>query len=122
MRNNFLLLALLAVAGATGCTPREQQRAVDTAEKTLDKAGNAATKALDKTTDVVSDVSVTGAIKARYAATRGVPATAIDVTTKNNVVTLTGKVQNAAQRNEAIRIAKATPGAKQVINKLTVGK
>ena len=105
-----------------GCTPTEQQRAANTAEKSLDTAGDVAAKTLDKTTRVVSDVSITGTIKARYAATKGVPAASIDVTTKNGVVTLAGKVPSAYARSLAVQIAESSPGVKNVNNKIAVGK
>jgi len=105
-----------------GCTPREQQKAANTAEKGLDKAGNVAVKALDKGAKVVTDASITAAVKTRYAATTGVPAATIDVTTQNHIVTLTGKVPNQYSRNLAIQIAKSTVGVKKVVPRLKIAK
>src|SRR6185436_382637 len=44
----------------------------------------------------------------------------IDVDTKDNVVTLSGKVRSAAERTEAVRLARTTTGVKSVVNKLVV--
>jgi osmotically-inducible protein OsmY len=44
----------------------------------------------------------------------------IDVDTKDNVVTLTGTVSSAAEKAEAIRLAKTTTGVKSVVDKLVV--
>ena len=38
------------------------------------------------------------------------------------MVTLTGKVGSAAERQQALSLAKSTDGVKQVIDKLTIGK
>src|SRR5436190_1239035 len=40
--------------------------------------------------------------------------------TKDNVVTLTGTVNSAAEKTEALRLAKNTTGVKRVIDKLTI--
>ena len=45
----------------------------------------------------------------------------INVTTTGGVVTLTGKVGSAAERQQALSLAKSTDGVKQVIDKLTIG-
>jgi osmotically-inducible protein OsmY len=42
------------------------------------------------------------------------------VDTKDNVVTLTGPVHSAAEKAEAVRLAKTTTGVKSVIDKLTI--
>ena len=44
----------------------------------------------------------------------------IDVDTKDNVVTLTGNVKSAAEKAEAIRLAKTTKGVSRVVDKLTI--
>jgi hyperosmotically inducible protein len=122
----WLLSGVLAVAlgGAFlgGCTPAEQQQAADKTENGLNEAGRAATNALDQTTRVVSDVSITGTIKGKMLATKGLPTDTIDVTTKNNIVTLTGRVQTAQQKQLAGQVAQNTPGAQKVVNQLAVQK
>jgi osmotically-inducible protein OsmY len=64
-----------------------------------------ATNVVDKTTRVISDVSITGAVKAKILATKSLTGTAIDVTTRKGVVTLAGTVKNAAQKSAATRLA-----------------
>ena len=44
----------------------------------------------------------------------------IDVDTKDNVVTLTGTVHSAAEKTEAVRLAKTTTGVKSVVDNLTM--
>ncbi len=120
----FLGVLAVALGGAFlgGCTPAEQQQAVNTTEKGLNKAGNVATKAVDKTTRVVSDVSISGTIKAKILATKGLPASTIDVTTKNGIVTLNGRVQKAQQKQLAGQVAQHSPGVTKVVNQLAVQK
>ena len=115
-----LFVAILTTAVLTGCTQAEQQQAANTTERGLNEAGEVATNAIDKTTRVVSDVSITATIKGKMLATKGLPTGTIDVTTKNNVVTLAGSVQTAQQKQLAGQVAQHSPGVKQVVNKLAI--
>lgn len=114
--------SVFALCVFAGCSPQEQKEAANSAEKGLDNAGNAVSKGLDRAADVISDASLTGTVKTKLAATKGISATDIDVTTVNNVVTLQGKVPTAAAKNLAGQLAKDTPNVKGVNNKLVVGK
>ncbi|HEX8235980.1 MAG TPA: BON domain-containing protein [Abditibacteriaceae bacterium] len=119
----FAVLACVLFGGfLSGCTQAEQQTAAATTEKGLNEAGQAAANALDQTTRVVSDVSITGTIKGKILATKSLPASTIDVTTKNNIVTLTGSVQTAQQKQLAGEVAQNSPGVKKIINQLKVQK
>jgi osmotically-inducible protein OsmY len=111
-----------ALIFATGCTHQEQQQVANTTVTALDKAGNAATNALDTTADVISDVSITGTVKTKIVSTKSLPAGKIDVSTKDNIVALDGTVQNAAQKNLAGQLARDTPGVKGVTNRLIISK
>jgi hyperosmotically inducible periplasmic protein len=70
--------------------------------------------------DAVADAATTAAVKTKLLGDTKVAGLNIDVDTKDNVVTLTGKVKSAAERTEAVRLARTTTGVKNVINKLTV--
>jgi len=92
-------------------------------EKTKDVAQDAAGKTKDaaiKTKDVTADASTTAAVKTKLLGDTKVGGLKIDVDTKDNVVTLTGTVNSAEEKAEAIRLAKTTTGVKRVIDKLTV--
>ena len=69
---------------------------------------------------MTADASITAAVKTKFLGDPKVGGLKIDVDTKDNVVTLTGTVKNAAERDEAIRLAKNTTGVKSVVNKLIV--
>src|SRR5436190_296263 len=62
----------------------------------------------------------TAAVKTKLLGDTKVSGMKIDVDTKDNVVTLTGTVNSAAEKTEALRLAKNTTGVKRVIDKLTI--
>ena len=70
--------------------------------------------------DAAADAATTAAVKTKLLADTKVGGLAIDVDTKDNVVTLTGKVRSAAERTEALRLARTTTGVKDVVSKLVV--
>jgi hyperosmotically inducible protein len=88
-------------------------QAVDTAKE---KTKAAATK----TGEVLSDAEITTAVKTKLLADKTVGGLKIDVDTNNGVVTLTGPVKSAAERTQALRLARETKGVKHVDNKLTL--
>src|SRR6185295_10450514 len=84
------------------------------------KAGEATKDAAVKSEDKTADVATTAAVKTKLLGDTKVGGLKIDVDTKDNVVTLTGTVNSAEEKAEAIRLAKNTTGVKRVIDKLTV--
>jgi osmotically-inducible protein OsmY len=93
------------------------------AEKTGDaakKVGEATKDAAIKTKDVTADASTTAAVKTKLLGDTKVGGLMIDVDTKDNVVTLSGTVHSAAEKAEAVRLARTTTGVKRVIDKLTI--
>lgn len=67
-----------------------------------------------------SDAGITTAVKSKLAADDMVKAYKVDVDTQNKVVTLSGDVETAAQRDHAIMIARNTEGVSEVIDRLRV--
>ena len=90
--------------------------AAQAVEKTKEKTKAAASK----TGEVLSDAEITTAVKTKLLADKTVAGLKIDVDTNDGVVTLTGPVKTAAERNQALRLARATRGVKHVDNKLTL--
>src|SRR5205085_2268708 len=79
------------------------------------------TKAAAKATgDNITDAAITTAVKTKFLADSKVSGLNINVDTNNHVVTLTGPVHSAAEKAEAIRLAKTTSGVNRVVSKLTV--
>ena len=95
----------------------------DAAKATKDKTKEAAKQTKEKTVDAkeaTTDASITGAVKSKLLGDTKVGGLDINVDTKDNVVTLTGKVHSAAEKNEAVRLARTTTGVKRVVDHLTI--
>jgi hyperosmotically inducible protein len=67
-----------------------------------------------------TDAGITTAVKSKLAADDTVKAYQVDVDTNNKVVTLSGEVETAAQRDHAVMIARNTDGVADVIDQLVV--
>ena len=67
-----------------------------------------------------TDAGITTAVKSKMAADDTVKAYQIDVDTSNKVVTLRGEVETAAQKDQAVMIARNTDGVRDVIDQLRV--
>jgi osmotically-inducible protein OsmY len=80
------------------------------------KTEHAATQAANS----VSDASITPAVKTRLTADKTVGGLKIDVDTNHGVVTLSGPVRSAAERSQAVRLARNTKGVTRVVDNLTI--
>jgi len=90
------------------------------AAQAVDTAKEKTKAAASKTGQVLSDAEITTAVKTKLLADKTVGGLKIDVDTSDGVVTLTGPVKSAAERNQALRLARQTKGVKSVTNKLTL--
>jgi hyperosmotically inducible periplasmic protein len=97
-------------------TKESAAKVKDASKKGAETTQDAAIKAKD----VTADASITSAVKTKLLADPQVGGLAIDVDTKDNIVTLTGTVKTAAEKAEAVRLAKTTTGVKSVVDKLTI--
>lgn len=77
-------------------------------------------EAANRASAVLSEGAITAKIKSKMALDDLVQARSIDVTTSGQVVTLSGQVRSAAERDRAVQLAKETAGVTQVVDKLTV--
>ena len=69
-----------------------------------------------------TDAGITTAVKSKLAADDTVKAYQVNVTTDHKVVTLSGNVETAAQKEHAVTIARNTDGVADVIDQLQVGR
>jgi hyperosmotically inducible protein len=69
-----------------------------------------------------TDAGITTNVKTKLAADDTVKAYQMDVDTRNGVVTLTGEVESAAEKEVAIRIARDTEGVRDVIDQIRIGE
>jgi hyperosmotically inducible periplasmic protein len=69
-----------------------------------------------------NDATITASIKTKFLADTDIGGLQIDVDTTDGVVTLTGNVKTAAEKAQAIRIARETDGVKSVEDRLKIGQ
>jgi hyperosmotically inducible periplasmic protein len=69
-----------------------------------------------------TDAGITTNVKTKLAADDTVKAYQVDVDTRNGVVTLSGTVENAAAKDQAIQIARGTDGVRDVIDQIRVNE
>ncbi|HKT32569.1 MAG TPA: BON domain-containing protein [Gammaproteobacteria bacterium] len=67
------------------------------------------------------DSYLTSVVKAKLLGDTGLKAFHIHVTTRQQVVTLTGTVPNAALRDEAVQVARSVGGVKGVVDNIQIG-
>lgn len=68
----------------------------------------------------LDDATITTKVKSKFLGDTDVPGLKIDVDTKMGVVTLTGTVKSAAEKQRAVELAKATDGVKSVVDRIKV--
>jgi osmotically-inducible protein OsmY len=95
-------------------TEKAKQVGADVGAKTAEAANRAGV--------VLSEGALTAKIKSKMALDDLVQARSIDVTTSGHVVTLSGSVRSAAERDRAVQLAKETAGVTQVVDRLTVAR
>ena len=130
----LLLLAIVGIGGIAAfnywsengwpvrpsATSLEAQIAKQQAARIAAQAAARANEAAGKVGDTVSDSTLTAKIKSKMVLDDEVKARGIDVDTSGTVVTLTGVVRSAGERDRAVRLARETKGVTRVIDKLRV--
>ncbi|HKQ22960.1 MAG TPA: BON domain-containing protein [Burkholderiales bacterium] len=96
------IFASILVFGVAGCASDHDRRGVS------------------DTGAVVSDSWITTKVKSDLAVEKDVDATDIGVHTYEGVVTLSGDVDNQAEADKAVRVAKEIKGVKSVVNNMHV--
>ena len=102
--------------GTSGTTAGQRERAREVGANIGEKVAAGATAA----ERAIANGQVTAKIKAKMALDDSIRASAIDVDTDGTVVTLSGKVDSAAQRERAVRLARETAGVTSVVDHLQV--
>ena len=82
----------------------------------------ATASAMNKAGDATVDAAITGKVKTKLLADPDVKGLAIDVDTKDGVVSLSGMVPTKAESDRAEQMARDSAGVKSVVNHLRVGK
>ena len=118
-----VMLMTAGVATAQTATEKTKTAAKKTGEAIetgAQKTGKATKHAAKKTAQVLTDAEITAAVKTKFLADSKVSGLKINVDTDKHVVTLTGPVSGAAEKAEALRLARTTKGVHKVISKLTI--
>jgi hyperosmotically inducible protein len=116
---------------APGAIKRESGEAGAKAEKAASEAQKEAgeiaadakergAEAVGGASDALSDATITTKIKSKMALDDLVKARNINVDTSKGVVTLTGDVTSARERDRAVQIARETAGVTQIVDRLQV--
>lgn len=105
----------------TGVDDPLQDKAREAAREGQQKAREGAERAKDAM-PAMDDATITGKVKTKFLGDTNVPGLKIDVDTKAGVVTLTGTVQTAAEKQRAVELAKETDGVKSVVDRIKVEK
>ena len=122
-RRAILCLGWMIAAGlAAGCADTNDNGQPDTIAPGVRKAvGRTVLSTTEQAGRLAEDTSTSGEVREKLRDDPVVKGSRINVDTKNDVVTLSGKVTTAAARSRAGRIAAAHPGVKGVNNRIEVG-
>ena len=96
--------------------------AIDTtkARQTGAAIGEKVAESANRAEHALGDGALTAKIKSKMALDDTIPASRIDVDTREGVVTLRGQVQSEAGRARALALARETHGVTRVVDELTV--
>ena len=109
----------------TGIDDKVQSEAKATANKADDKTDAAQKKGkdtADKAGDAAANAALTTKVKTKFLADTDISGLKIDVDSNNGVVTLTGEVRSAAEKQKAVKVARETDGVKKVVDHLKIVK
>jgi osmotically-inducible protein OsmY len=103
-----------STVGTSGAinTEKARERGAEIGEKSA--------VAAEKMKNELAEAALTGKIKAKMALDDSVRSRSIDVKTNGSVVTLSGAVRSAAERQRAVALAKETEGVTRVVDHLNV--
>jgi osmotically-inducible protein OsmY len=103
-----------AAVGTTGAT------AVETARERGAEVGEKVAIAAAKVKESAGEAALTSKIKAKMVLDDNIKARAIDVTTDDSTVTLSGVVRSVDEHDRAVRLARETAGVTRVVDQLRV--
>jgi hypothetical protein len=109
--------------GTVGTSGRDAgDPAPRTARERGGEIGESVGAAADRAGEMLSDGGITAKIKSKMALDDTVEAREINVSTRDRVVTLSGTVASARERERAVQLARETKGVRSVKDELRVGK
>ncbi|MGH9140555.1 MAG: BON domain-containing protein [Vicinamibacterales bacterium] len=94
--------------------------AVETARERGAEVGEKVAVAAAKVKETAGEAALTSKIKAKMVLDDNIRARAIDVTTNDSTVTLSGTVRSVEEHDRAVRLARETAGVTDVVDQLRV--
>jgi osmotically-inducible protein OsmY len=93
---------------------------VETARERGAEVGEKVAIAAAKVKETAEEAALTSKIKAKMVLDDNIKARAIDVTTDDSSVTLSGTVRSVEEHDRAVRLARETAGVTQVVDRLRI--
>ena len=120
LKSARLLLPLFLGSALISASTYAETTVTDSAKAAATSAGDSVDKSINKVGDFMDDSTITARVKAALIDDKSIRSTDISVKTENKVVTLSGTVESAEQKSQAVSAAKGVEGVSSVSDKLTV--
>lgn len=120
LKNAGTLLALFLGSAMISASAYAENPPVGSAQSVATSAGKAVDSSLNKVGDFMDDSTITARVKAALIDDKNIRSSDISVKTENKVVTLSGSVDGAGQKDLAVNAAKTVKGVTSVNDQLRV--
>jgi len=120
MRSKITFVLVASTVALAACGDRSDNAAVSRTEGTKQSVANATDRATTRAAVAVDDAAITTKVKAAVLAEPGLKSLAIDVDTKDGVVTLAGSVQSPELKERAVTLAQRVDGVRSVQDQLVI--
>ena len=114
------LLALFLGSAMISASAYAENPPANSAQSVATSAGQAVDSSLNKVGDFIDDSTITARVKAALIDDKNIRSSDISVKTENKVVTLSGSVDSAEQKDLAVNAAKTVKGVTTVNDQLNV--
>ena len=120
LKNAGTLLALFLGSAMISASAYAENPPANSAQSVATSAGQAVDSSLNKVGDFMDDSTITARVKAALIDDKNIRSSDISVKTENKVVTLSGSVDSAEQKDLAVNAAKTVKGVTTVNDQLNV--
>lgn len=120
LKNAGTLLALFLGSAMISASAYAENPPAGSAQSVATSAGKAVDSSLNKVGDFMDDSTITARVKAALIDDKNIRSSDISVKTDNKVVTLSGSVDGAGQKDLAVNAAKTVKGVTSVNDQLRV--
>ena len=120
LKDAWTLLALFLGSAMISASAYAENPPANSAQSVATSAGQAVDSSLNKVGDFMDDSTITARVKAALIDDKNIRSSDISVKTENKVVTLSGSVDSAEQKDLAVNAAKTVKGVTTVNDQLNV--